>query len=125
MKKKRVLIVEDNQIQIKLWEKLVSNVNVESELVTSGEQALDYLKNHKDIGLVILDLALPDISGLSVLEEIKKSNKNMPVVILSATEDSEVVLKAGQLGADKFFVKGSDPKDIMRIFEFINSKINE
>lgn len=125
MKKKRVLIIEDNQVQIKLWEKLVSNVNVESELVTSGKEALDYLRNHKDIGLVILDLALPDVSGLDVLKEIKKSNNDLPVAILSASGDLDIALKAGRLGADKFFVKGSDPKDIMRIFEFVNNKINE
>ena len=125
MKKKRVLIVEDDKTQIKLWEKIVSNVNVKSELVTTGEQALDYIKNHDDIGLVLLDLALPDISGLDVLESIKKLNSKIPVAILSATEDSKIVLKAGNLGAADFFVKGSDPKDIMRLFEFVDDVINK
>ena len=125
MKKKRVLIVEDDQVQIKLFEKIVSQVNVKSELATTGEQALDYLKNHNDIGLVLLDLALPDISGLDVLESIKKTNNEIPVAILSATEDPEIALKAGQLGAEKFFVKGGgDWKDVMKIFEFIDDTIN-
>ena len=125
MKKKRVLIVEDDKTQIKLWEKIVSNVNVKSELVTTGEQALDYIKNHDDIGLVLLDLALPDISGLDVLESIKKLNSKIPVAILSATEDSKIILKAGNLGATDFFVKGSNPKDIMRLFEFVDDVINK
>lgn len=124
MKKKRVLIVEDDQVQIKLWEKIVSNVNVKSELVTTGEQALNYLRNHDDIGLVLLDLALPDISGLDVLEGVKKINSKIPVAILSATEDSKIALKAGQLGAKDFFIKGSDRNDIMRLFEFIDGIIN-
>lgn len=125
MKKKRVLIVEDDQVQIKLWEKIVSNVNVKAELVTTGKQALEYLKNHDDIGLVLLDLVLPDISGLDVLEGIKKINSKIPVAILSATEDSKIALKAGQLGAKDFFTKGSDPKDIMRLFELIDSVISD
>jgi len=125
MRKKRVLIVEDDKLQIKLFEHLVNQVSVEPELATSGEQAIEYLKNNNDIRLVLLDLALPDISGLDVLEKIKKFNKEIVVAILSANEESKIALRAGQLGAADFFIKGSDPKDLMRLFEFVDKVMNE
>jgi two-component system repressor protein LuxO len=117
MKKKRVLIVEDNLAQIKIFEKIVTQMNVKSELVSTGNAALEYLKNNDDIGLVLLDLALPDISGLTVLEELKKLKIKVPVAILSATEDSKIAVRAGQLGAVDFFIKGKS--DLLRLLEFI------
>ncbi|MBM5783004.1 MAG: response regulator [Pelagibacterales bacterium] len=123
--KKRVLIVEDDQVQIKFFEKIVSQVAVNSVMVNSGNEALEYLKYNNDIGLVLLDLALSDMHGLEVLEKIKELNNQLVVAILSASEDSKVVLKAGQLGAAEFFVKGSDTKELMRLFEFIHNVINQ
>lgn len=123
--KKRVLIVEDDQVQIKFFEKIVSQVAVNSEMVNSGKEALEYLKNNNDIGLVLLDLALSDMHGFEVLEKIKQLNDKIIVAILSASEEPKVVLKAGQKGAAEFFVKGSDTNELMRLFEFIDDVINK
>jgi DNA-binding NtrC family response regulator len=121
--KKRILIVDDDSTQTKVFEKIASQVNVKSYLVSTGLEAIESLRNHNDIGLVLLDLALPDISGLQVLEELKKLNSKVPVAILSATEDSKIAVRAGQLGAIDFFVKGKKT-DLMRLFEFISETIS-
>ncbi len=67
----------------------------------------------------MLDLALPDISGLQVLEELKKLKNKVPVAILSANEDSKIAVRAGQLGAMDFFIKGKID-DLMKLFELIS-----
>lgn len=123
--KKRVLIVEDDQVQIKFFEKIVNQVSVNSEMVSSGNQALEYLKSNDDIGLVLLDLALSDMHGFEVLEKIKQLDNKIIVAILSASEEPKVILRAGQLGAAEFFIKGSDTQELMRLFEFIDNVINK
>lgn len=123
MNKKRVLIVEDDSLQNRFFEKIVSVVQAKSELIKTGKAALDYLKNHDDIGLVLLDLSLPDISGLQVLEELKKQKSKVPVAILSANDERKIIMEAGRLGAIDFFVKGKD--DLMRLCEFIDKTMNE
>lgn len=55
--------------------------------------------------LVLLDLMLPDRSGLSVLEEIRKADKSLPVVMLTAYGSVETAVKAIQLGANNFLTK--------------------
>lgn len=124
MVKKRVLIVEDEAVQTAVFEKIIKQVNVKSHLVSNGRDAIEFLKNETDVGLVLLDLALPDISGLQVLEELKKMQNKIPVAILSATEDSNVILRAGQLGAIEFFVKGKNKEELIRLFEFVDRMIN-
>lgn len=121
---KKVLIIEDNSVQIKVFEKIVNQLNIDCFLATTGKDGIKKFNDYnKNIGLVLLDLALPDISGLDVLRDLNKTNNNIPVAILSATEDSNTVLKAGQLGAKDFFVKGSSSEDLLRLFEFISSHI--
>lgn len=122
--KKRVLIVEDDQVQIKFFEKIINQVAVNSEMVSSGNQALEYLKNNDDIGLVLLDLALSDMHGFEVLEKIKQLDSKIIVAILSASEEPKLILRAGQLGAAEFFIKGSDTNELMRLFEFVHNTIN-
>lgn len=122
MTKKRVLIVEDDTLQNRFFEHVVSKVNAKSHLVTTGKDALKYLQVNNDIGLVLLDLSLPDMGGLKVLEELKKVGNKVPVAILSASKDSNDIIEASLLGAVDFFTKGKD--DLMKLFEFIDETIN-
>lgn len=123
MTKKHVLIVEDDSTQTKVFEQIVSKVHFKSHLVSNGKDAVEYLRDNKDVGLVLLDLALPDISGIQVLEELKKMGSKVPVAILSASEESSIAVRAGQLGAVDFFIKGKS--DLMRIFEFIDDVMKQ
>lgn len=122
MQRKSVLIVEDNAVQTEFFKKIISKISVKSHLLSEGSEVVNYLNNHKDIGLILLDLALPDISGMQVLEELKKTNNHVPVVIISATEDVRLAVKAVKLGAEEFFIKNKE--DILRLCEYIDNKIN-
>jgi DNA-binding NtrC family response regulator len=119
MTKKHILIVEDDSTQIKVFKKIIDNVNIKSHLLSNGTDAVKYLQeNQNNVALVLLDLALPDISGIQVLEELKKMDNKVPVAILSSNEDSSIALKAGQLGAIDFFIKGKS--DLMKIYKLID-----
>ena len=119
--KKRVLIVEDEQTAQKFFAKVVDNAGAESHVVSRGDEVIEYLKKNSDIGLILLDLALPDISGLQVLSNLKKLHNKVPVAVLSANDDEDLIAEAKKLGAVEFFTKGKpDPKYFVKIFDLIH-----
>jgi CheY-like chemotaxis protein len=76
-----------------------------------GKEGLEMLKDNKsDIDLILLDLMMPDIYGLNVLQEIKKNSetKKIPVIIQSASHDKTEHERAIKLGASGFIQKPYD-----------------
>ena len=80
----------------------------------SGEKVLKI--EQSEIGLVLLDLAIHDISGLQILAKIEAK---IPVAVLSANEDTKVKEEAMRLGASEYFVKGKSIEELNRLREFV------
>ncbi|SLN65544.1 Transcriptional activator protein CopR [Roseovarius litorisediminis] len=100
----RLLYVEDN-------EKLALNTSISLQqngftvdAVTTGEDALHSAKTY-DYDAIILDLGLPDIDGLSVLEAIKQANNETPVIICTARDALEDRITGLNAGSDDYLVK--------------------
>ncbi|HEY7301111.1 MAG TPA: response regulator transcription factor [Xanthobacteraceae bacterium] len=79
---------------------------------SDGQEAVRVLSEHTDISLVILDLDLPDGSGLSVLAALREQHPAIPVVIISGAQDYNAIVGALNLGARGFILK-SDKHQIM------------
>ena len=88
------------------------------EVSFNGRDALEILK-HKDFSLVLLDLHLPDIYGVEVLKQIKKSGSGVPVVILTGHGTEADRKKCQQLGAYDFIHKPLGIEKLMNILEEI------
>ena len=108
-----VLIIDDS-ITIRMHLKLIleqRSFNIFE--APNGNAGLEVLKSN-NIDLVILDMELPDIHGLKVLEKIKSSNKhNVPVIVLSGKSNSEIVRDCYKLGAAEFIHKPYVPEEIL------------
>lgn len=96
---RRLLIVEDNADERDSLVKLIEGSDVQTKCVSSGEKAIEELKNNR-YDCVILDLSLPDMNGFEVLDKIHKDPdcKGVPVIVhtarhLSAQEETELRLK--------------------------------
>jgi two-component system alkaline phosphatase synthesis response regulator PhoP len=105
----RILVVED---EAHLAEGLRFNLEADGHTVAvcdNGETALDYLLN-SDAGaeIVILDVMLPGIDGFAVVSGLRKANKFMPVLMLTALNRPEDVLKGFESGADDYLPKPFD-----------------
>ena len=118
MKEKRILLVEDNASDEALTLRAFSKVNLTNAVVVvrDGQQALDYLFHEgefataPDHGLpvvVLLDIALPRVNGLEVLDRIRKNprTKLLPVVILSSSDEDRDKLRSYESGANSFIRK--------------------
>ena len=99
----KILLVEDN---IEISENIVAYLKNDShiEAVYDGGDAIEYL-NAYDYDIVILDLMLPEVDGLSVLNYISKKALNTGVIVLTAKEELGDKLKAFNLGANDYLTK--------------------
>lgn len=99
----KILIVEDDdRLALALRGVFVPAHAV--DMVTTGEDALEAAAE-TNYDLVLLDLHLPDISGFEVCSELRASKKNMPILVVTANEDSDSIVALLDAGADDYLVK--------------------
>ena len=107
-----VLIAEDERIirrtlQLKL-EKEGFNVLTAED----GQQAIEMLES-SDPDIVVTDLMMPFRNGLEVLEFVKKKESEIPVIVLSAAGQENIVLDAFNMGASDYITKPFSPNEII------------
>ncbi len=90
----------------------------------SGKEALEFLA-HSDPDLIISDLKLGDISGLELLDIVKKKNNDLPFIIITAYEDIETSLEAIKKGAFNYVVKPIFPEQLFMLIKQALSKKND
>ena len=100
----RVLIVDDERFFREAIRDALSASGIETALAASGEEALKAVEDPR-IGAVVLDVRLPDLSGVEVLQRLKSKQPSLRVVMLSAHTDQELVLEALRLGACDYLAK--------------------
>ena len=82
---KKVLVVDDNKVNIRVAERLLKKYNIEVTSVESGQECIELIKNKNDYDLILLDQMMPNMNGVETLQELKKNKKfNIPVVVLTA-----------------------------------------
>jgi len=105
-KTQTVLIVDDSEENRDLLSRQVKRFGYETEMAEDGEQALIKLR-HGAYDLVLLDIMMPGLNGYQVLERIKLDPilKIIPVIMISAVDDLDGVVKCMELGADDYIFK--------------------
>ena len=110
----KILIVDDEEPIRELIKYNVEKQKYETFTAENGQQALELCRN-KNPDLVILDLILPDMSGLDICRIIRNDSsiKNIPIIMVTAkTEDSDIVTGL-ELGADDYVTKPFSPKVLL------------
>jgi len=108
--KSLVLIVDDHETSRLKLSTAVRNLGHATEEAVDGQGALERLRDG-GIDLVLLDIVMPELDGFGVLKAMKADAalKEIPVLVISALEETEEVVKAIQLGAEDFLTKRFDP----------------
>ena len=129
-----IYVIEDEDSISKLITLYLSKENMISKAFANAEDALQSLKNDPRPNLIILDLNLPGMSGFDFLNELRKAYQKEipPVMILSARDTDEDIIKGLGYGADEFVTKPFSPgvlmariKAILRRQSFNTDKIEE
>lgn len=109
---KRILLVEDEK---NLSNVISINLEMEGYEVIStelGKQALEYSKR-QHFDLIILDIMLPDLSGMKVCEQIRLENMKVPIIIVSAKNTSNDRIQGLKLGADDYLTKPFNLEELL------------
>lgn len=101
-----VLAVDDIPLNLLLVQKMLARYNFKIRTATNGQQALDAVAAEKP-DLILLDLMMPGIDGFEVIRRLKNNpaTSGIRIVILSALNSNEDVVKGFNLGADDFIMK--------------------
>ncbi|MEE4350051.1 MAG: sigma-54 dependent transcriptional regulator [Pacificimonas sp.] len=112
--KSHVLIVDDEPSQRRLVRIIAERAGHPVLEAESGEDALEMIQQGRDeIGAVILDHSMPDMSGLETLAEIRSDHSDLPVIMLTAHSSVKIAVEAMQAGATDFLIKPAKPDKIV------------
>lgn len=118
---KKILIVEDNELNLKLFNDILKYQKYDTDTAKDGLEAYKKIKNLK-YDLIILDIQLPKLDGFSLLEKLKKEKITLPeIIIASACAMDSDKAKAKNYNIDTYLTK---PIDINNFVKIVNSKIN-
>jgi two-component system, cell cycle response regulator len=112
-----ILYVEDEKDVREFTSKLLSSLLKKVYTAQDGQEGLDlYKTNQKDIDLVVSDINMPKMNGLMMCEQIKQINRDIPLVITSAHNDTNFLKKAIEVGVSTYAMK---PIDLYQLIESI------
>jgi DNA-binding response OmpR family regulator len=103
----RVLVVEDEERVASFVAKGLEGAGYVTEVATTGRAALDSIQE-RGADLILLDVGLPDIDGFAVLAELRKTDQETPVIMLTARGDVPSRVRGLDLGADDYLPKPFD-----------------
>ncbi len=121
-----ILVAEDEIIMLKTIELRLKKDGHQVITTRDGREALKQIEESFP-DLIITDIMMPFASGLEIIEAVKKKpGKKIPVIVLSAMGQENVVLEAFQLGADDYITKPFSPNELsMRVRRYIPETLNE
>mgnify|MGYP002306992821 FL=1 len=125
-KSTRILVVDDNKLNLKIIDKIVKRYGIDTVLVDSGEACLNLINNNEKFDLILMDDMMPKMRGTEVFSRLKQiKGFNTPVVALTANALSgmrESYLKAG---FDDYLAKPIEKKELIRVLqEYLTKKTN-
>jgi len=117
----RILLVEDDD---RIADFLVRALNAEGHSCTrldSGDEAVHVVQNG-DFELLLLDLMLPRVSGLDICQELRTRNIQTPIIMLTAMDSVEDVIRGLKLGADDYMTKPFDIDELLARIETVSRR---
>src|SRR5437868_615869 len=100
----RALLVEDDATMAALTQQVLKQEGFAVDIAKTGNDA-QTLAFVNEYDAIVLDLALPDRNGLSVLQALRKEGKTVPVIVLTGSDDSATTVRALDAGADDYLTK--------------------
>ena len=116
MASKKILIVDDEPLNLELLERELLAHEYTVESARNGEEALEKVDSFVP-DLVLLDYMMPDMSGLEVLKELRRRKYDLPVVMITAYGTIERVVEAMKEGAYDLVTKPFDPDHLRIVIE--------
>ena len=124
LKTLKILIVEDEKRLAQLLKEAIADSFFRVVIAKDGNEGLKKFKTFKP-DIVITDIMMPFCDGLEMTQKIKELDENIPIIILSAHSDKEKLLKAIDVGINKYFIKPFDPDEVILHIKKIAPNLNK
>ncbi|QQS28266.1 MAG: response regulator [Sphingobacteriales bacterium] len=118
----KIIVVDDDVIMLQAIKTMLTKNGYKVFATTDAQDAIDALED-EHFDLIISDIMMPYVSGIELLSAIKKVKKEMPMIIISALDQQEIILTAYQEGADDFIKKPINLSELqIRVKHILNKK---
>ena len=108
-----ILVVDDDKEIADLVEIYLVNDGYQVLKASDGEQCLETLKQHPEVRMLILDIMMPELDGLSVCKELRKRSSDLGIIMLSAKTQEMDKVTGLMYGADDYVTKPFSPSELM------------
>ncbi len=108
----KILLVEDDTITVNLLTRALNSHNYNVNTAADGETALQFAHAY-DYDLIVLDVMIPKLDGISLCRELRSSGCQMPILLLTALDSSSDLVQGLEAGADDYMVKPFNIEELM------------
>lgn len=102
---RKILIVEDDVDIARLVQLQLRDIDCDSVIIDNGRQALEHLQQTQDYDMLILDIMLPDCDGLTICQQVRANNEQIPILMLTARSSEYDRVLGLDTGADDYLTK--------------------
>jgi DNA-binding NtrC family response regulator len=113
MEKKKVLVIDDEQVVLDSVRKILTSENYTVNISLSGSEGLEKAI-HGQYDIVLTDILMPDIGGMRVLSQIKRSKPSLPVIIITGYATVRSAVQTLKLGAADYLEKPFNPGELLK-----------
>ncbi|MFD2603579.1 response regulator [Flavobacterium suzhouense] len=115
-----IFYTDDDEDDLEFFTEIIDSININYTVVTqkNGQQLLDALDNPPPTPyMIFLDINMPGLNGLETLKKIRESNNEIPVIMLSTSDDSEIIQQSRELGASFYVPKSGMFNELKKSIE--------
>ena len=118
LKGKKVLIVDDNKLNLKVTNRLLTAYDLDVTLLESGQECIDLIKEQNNFDLIFMDQMMPGLDGISTMNKLRDmDNFNTPIVVLTADAMEGQKTKYISIGFDDYISKPIDKSELSRVLK--------
>lgn len=111
-----LLVIDDDRTVLLLVKKAFADSDVEIHCASDAETGMAALREHKP-DVLLLDILLPEVSGMELAREIRSIDIRLPVIFITATNDSDTAIEAMKMGAYDYLLKPLDIRQVRTLVE--------
>lgn len=112
----RILIVDDEDILIRCYQRILENIGYSVEYVMSGAEAIKRIEANP-FDLIILDYLMPEMNGMAVLQSVRDTRPDVKVIMVTGLDKMETQTRARDLGVFDYLPKPFEPDQLKRAVE--------
>jgi DNA-binding NtrC family response regulator len=111
-----LLVIDDDRTVLLLVKKAFKDAEVEVHTASTAEEGMDALREHKP-DVLLLDIMLPEVSGIELAQEIRQIDQRLPVIFITAMNDSDTAIEAMKMGAYDYLLKPLDVRQVRSLID--------